>query len=188
MKQIVNTWKIIGVAMLYVLTLYFSAFLGFLAPLGWVCFPVVAAFLGAFSYFWIAVRWQKFGVGSLLALVFSAYLLQSGEGSWAEACVMMTAGILSDCIRRFIGNHKKKGALYAYPALALGAFSWILRLWTDTQWYYDAAIDEMGIDYANGLMLFAKWWIFLLLLAIAAVAGLVGIGLSQKWMRVVFAE
>jgi len=60
-----NCFSILGYAVLYVVTVFATAFLGYLSPYAWVFFPVVAALLGALSYYSVAVRWQKFGVGTL---------------------------------------------------------------------------------------------------------------------------
>ena len=35
--------------------------------------------------------------------------------------------------------------------LAVGNIGWIIRLWTDRQWYYDGAVSEMGQSYAEGI-------------------------------------
>ena len=67
--------RTLGFAALYVVTIFMTAFLGFFAPWAWVFFPVVAALIGALSYYCTAIRWQKFGVGTLLAVALAA-------GSW----------------------------------------------------------------------------------------------------------
>ena len=54
---------ILGCAILYAVTSFASAFVGFLNPWCWiVVFPALAAILGAPSYMWAASRWQRFGV------------------------------------------------------------------------------------------------------------------------------
>ena len=74
-----NYLGIIGCAILYAITSFASAFLGFLSPWCWiVVFPALAAILGALSYLWAASRWQRFGVATLFALVLAIVLLVMG--------------------------------------------------------------------------------------------------------------
>ena len=54
---------ILGCAILYAVTSFASAFVGFLNPWCWiVVFPALAAILGVPSYMWAASRWQRFGI------------------------------------------------------------------------------------------------------------------------------
>ena len=65
MKKI-NYFSILGFTALYVITVFATAFLGYLHPFCWVGFPALAALLGAYSYYHVAQRWPKFGAGTLL--------------------------------------------------------------------------------------------------------------------------
>ena len=174
MKKI-NYSSIVGFVALYVVTVFATAFIGYLHPLCWVGFPVLAALLGAYSYYHVAQRWQQFGAGTLLGLVFGLLLLVSGEGDVSTLCVMTIAGVVSDIVRKITAC-----PTYAYPVLAICVISWLLPLWTRTQWYHDGAAEELGIDYAEGLMLLAKWWGLLLVVATTALAGYLGIRLVEK--------
>ena len=172
--------QIPGFAVLYVLTTFTTAFLGFLAPWAWVFFPFVAALLGALSYYCAAIRWKKFGVGTLLAAVLAAFLLAVGECDLSKALLILLAGVISDVVRQLIGHTTLRGQLLAYPILSIGVIAWILPLWTRTEWYYQGATEEIGVDYANGLMTFASpWWLVAVILT-TAVAGYVGIRFASK--------
>ena len=122
----INYLKILGLAVLYVVTVFATAFLGYLSPYAWVFFPVIAALLGALSYYSAAARWQKFGVGTLLAFILAAFLLAVGECDLTEALLMLLAGVISDVIRQLIGNKSLKGQSLAYPILSIGVIAWIL--------------------------------------------------------------
>ena len=163
---------------LYVVTVFATAFLGYLHPFCWVGFPVLAALLGAYSYYHMALRWPKFGAGTLLGLVFGLFLLVTGEGDVVTLGIMTAAGVVSDVVRKLTDR-----LAYAYPVLAIGVISWLLPLWTRTEWYHDAAAEELGIDYANGLMLLANWWGLLLLTAVMAFMGYLGIRLVAKCIK-----
>ena len=177
MKKI-NYFSIAGFTALYVVTVFATAFLGFLHPLCWVGFPVVAALLGAFSYLCVASPWQRFGAGTLLGLALGLFLLATGEGGLPAFAIAIIAGLLSDVLRLFAGNTSKKGTAIAFPVLSLGVIGWILPLWTRTQWYHDGAVEEMGTDYAEGLMPLAQWWVLLLLVIATMVVGYIGIRLA----------
>ena len=179
----INYFRILGLTVLYVVTVFATAFLGYLSPYAWVFFPVIAALVGAFSYYLIAVKWQKFGVGTLLALLLSVVLLATGECDLQNALLILLAGVLSDVVRQMVGCTKKKGIYLAYPVLSIGVISWILPLWTRTEWYYNGAAEELGVDYANGLMTFSSTWGLLFVVLTTAIAGFVGIQFAAKIIR-----
>jgi putative ECF transporter S component (TIGR02185 family) len=167
--------SILGFAALYVVTVFATAFLGYLSPYAWVFFPVIAALLGAFSYYSVATRWQKFGVGTLLAFILAVFLFAVGECDLPETLLILTAGVVSDVVRQLIGYNTLKGQSIAYPIQAIGVIAWILPLWTRTEWYYQGATEELGVEYAKGLMTFASHWGLLAVVLTTAIAGFVGI-------------
>jgi len=179
----INYFRIAGLAAIYMVTVFATAFLGYLFPYAWVFFPVIAAILGALSYYSAAVRWQKFGVGTLLAFILAAFLLAVGECDLSEALLMLLAGVLSDVVRQLIGNKSLKGQSLAYPILSIGVIAWILPLWTRTEWYYQGAAEELGIDYAKGLMTFASPWGMIAVVLTTAIAGFVGIQFAAKVIK-----
>lgn len=70
-KTKINYVGIIGCVVLYAVTSFASAFIGFLNPWCWIVgFPVLAAVLGAPSYLWAASRWQRFNqkISAIIAL------------------------------------------------------------------------------------------------------------------------
>ena len=93
---------------------------------------------------------------------------------------MLLAGVISDVIRQIIGNTTLKGQAWAYPILSIGVIAWILPLWTRTEWYYQGATEELGVDYAKGLMMFASPWGLIAVVLTIAIAGFVGIQFAAK--------
>ena len=176
-------WGIAGFAILYVLCVYASAFLGFTGPEGWVFFPSLAAFVGAFSYLWIAARWQRFGAGFLLSLLLAVFLLISGEVYWSEGVLVVTVGLFSDLLRLWVGNSTKRGIRYAYTLLSLQVMSCLVPLWTRPEWYYQGAIEEEGVAYADRLIQFSTGWWFVAAFTATALMGYAGIRLAIRWMR-----
>ena len=110
----------------------------------------------------------------------AAFLLAVGECDLPEALLLLLAGVLSDIVKHFIGNTSLTGQSLAYPILSIGVIAWILPLWTRTEWYYRGAAEELGIDYAKGLMTFASPWGLLAVVLTTAIAGFVGIRFAAQ--------
>ena len=182
MKKI-NYLPFLGYVALYVVTVFATAFLGYLSPYAWVFFPVIAALLGAFYYYLAATRWQNFGVGTLFAFILAAFLLAVGECDLPETLLILTAGVVSDVVRQLIGYNTLKGQTIAYPIQAIGVIAWLLPLWTRTEWYYQGAAEELGVEYAKGLMTFASQWGLTAVVLTTAIAGLVGILFAARIMK-----
>ena len=175
-----NPWRICGFAILYVVTSFMSAFLGFLSPWCWiVVFPALAAFLGAFSYHAIATRWPKFGVATVLSLLLGGFLLALGECELWQSLLMLFAGVLSDLVRLLVAD-VNKGETFAYPILGLGIIAWIVKLWTNTQWYLDGAATEVSLEYSAELTKLAGSSGLLLSLAATLVLGYLGIKIAKR--------
>ena len=167
-----NILGIAGSAVLYAVISFACAFLGFLSPWCWiVVFPVLAAVLGAPSYFWAANRWQRFGVGTLFALVLAVILLAMGEIDITQTLLMVVVGLGSDVVRQAIGPTYKRSILVAYPILPLGILAWLMKLWTASEWYYQGAAEEIGADYAEGLKTLSSLWALVMVIILVLVGG-----------------
>ena len=183
-KSNINYLGIIGCAFLYAITSFACAFLGFLSPWCWiVVFPVLAAVLGAPSYLWAASRWQRFGVGTLFAFVLAVVLLVMGEIDVTQYLLMVVVGLASDVVRQVIGTTYKRSILLAYPVLPLGILVWLMKLWTDSEWYYQGAAEEIGADYAEGLKTLSSPWALLLVIALTLAVGFIGIRIASAKMK-----
>ena len=179
-----NMLGIIGCAVLYAVTSFVCAFLGFLSPWCWiVVFPVLAAVLGAPSYLWAARRWQRFGVGTLFALVLAVVLLAMGEIDFTQTLLMVVVGLASDVVRQTIGTTYKRGILLAYPVLPLGILVWLMKLWTASEWYYQGAAEEIGADYAEGLKTLSSPWALILVIILVLAAGSIAISFASRIRR-----
>ncbi|MBE6263182.1 MAG: Trep_Strep domain-containing protein [Prevotella sp.] len=171
----VNVLSVLGFSVLYVVVVFATAFLGFLNPFCWVGFPVLAALTGAYFYYGAAKRITTFGVGSLFGFLFGLLLLVSGEGDVSTLVISTAVGVVSDIIRKQTSHLD-----YSYAFLVLAPFSWLLPLWTRTEWYHDGAAEELGIDYADNLVLLANWWGLLFVLVVTALMGYLALRLLQN--------
>ena len=172
----INYLGIIGCAIIYSVTCFASAFIGFVNPWCWiVVFPVLAAIFGAPSSLWAASRWQRFGVATLFSVLFAALLLSMGEINFPQCILMVAAGLVSDTIRQLMGNKSKQAVFFAYPVLSLGVIAWLMKLWIDSEWYYQGAAEEIGIDYAEGLKTLPSVWALFMVIALTLVIAYIAI-------------
>ena len=151
-KKSLKWWQVLGMGLLYVALVLAASFIGYAHPACWAFYTVLAALLAVGPYHWLAARWQKFGVGTVLGLLVCILCTATGEatGFWSRAMFVL-GGLVADIVRQLVGNESRKALYWAYPFLVLGNLGWVIRLWTTPQWYYDGALDEMGQAYADGI-------------------------------------
>ena len=175
-KSNINYFGIIGCAIVYSVTCFASAFIGFVNPWCWiVVFPVLAAIFGAPSYLWAASRWQRFGVATLFSVVLAALLLLMGEINLTQTALMVVTGVASDTVRQLHENNSKRSAFFAYPVLSLSVIAWLMKLWTNSEWYYQGAAEEISIDYAEGLKTLSSVWVLFMVIALTLVVAYIAI-------------
>ena len=173
-----NVFSVLGFSILYVVVVFATAFIGFLNPFCWVGFPALAAVTGAYFYYRAAKRTTSFGVGSLFGFLFGLLLLVSGEGDVVAIVISTAVGVVSDIIRNLTSRLD-----YSYAFLALCPLGWLFPLWTRTEWYHDGAAEELGIDYADNLVLLANWWGLLLFLVVTTLMGYLSLRLLQNKIK-----
>lgn len=180
-KSSFKWWQILCMGLLYLVFVFVSCFIGFLHPACWAYFSVLAAILAVGPYFWLAARWQKFGVGTVLALLVCLFCLATGEaGGLLSKAIIMGGGVLADIVRLFMGNGSRKALYCAYPFLAIGNIGWIIRLWSDKQFYYDGAVEEMGQAYAEGIKALQTSGHLVAVIVLTAAAAVLGVWLCTK--------
>lgn len=171
-------YSALGMGVCYLIAVFASCFIGFLSPVCWAFYSVLAAILAAGLYFWLASRWQKLGVGTLCAALVCLFCLITGEASgFLSKALILAGGILSDCIRLWLGNDTRKALYAAYPVLAIGNIGWIISLWTQPQWYFNGAAEEMGQAYADGIATLQHPWILILCVVLTA-----GVAVVCVWL------
>ena len=176
------TWyAALGMGVCYLIAVFASCFIGFFSPLCWAFYSVLAAVLAVGPYFGLAARWQKFGVGTLCAVLVCLFCLLTGEASGVlSKAVILAGGVLADCIRLWLGSDTRKALYAAYPVLAIGNIGWIINLWTRPQWYIDGAVEEMGEAYADGIASLQNPWVLVLCVVVTAAVAIVSIWLCGK--------
>ena len=180
-KNSFKWWQILCMGLLYLVFVFASCFIGFLHPACWAYFSVLAAILAVGPYFWLAARWQRFGVGTVLALLVCLFCLATGEaGGLLSKAIILGGGILSDIVRQFAGNDSRKALYCAYPFLAIGNIGWIIRLWSDKRFYYDGAVEEMGQAYAEGIKALQTPGHLVAVIVLTAAVAILGVWLCTK--------
>ena len=174
-------YSVLGMGLLYMVMVFAACFFGFIGPECWAFFPVVAALLGSGAYFWLAARWQKFGVGTYTALLVCLFCLVTGEATgFLSKAIIVAGGVIADIVRLLVGNASKKGIYAAYPFLAIGNIGWIVSLWIRPQWYIDGAVEEMGQAYADGIAKLQNPGILCLCIVLTAAVAALSIWLCGK--------
>ena len=83
-------------------------------------------------------------------------------------------------VRLLMGNNSRKALYCAYPFLAIGNLGWVVRLWSDKQWYYEGAIGEMGQAYADGIAKLQTTGHLVAVIVLTAAVAALGIWLCGK--------
>lgn len=180
-KSSFKWWQILCMGLLYLVFVFASCFIGFLHPACWAYFSVLAALLAVGPYFWLAARWHKFGVGTFCAALVCLFCLATGEaGGLLSKAIILGGGLLADIVRQFTGNSSRKALFYAYPLLAIGNIGWIIRLWSDKQFYYDGAVEEMGQAYAEGIKALQTPCHLVAVIVLTAAVAVLGIWLCAR--------
>ena len=184
MKNELNIWTAIGLEVLYVVCVFLSCFAGFIHPVCWAYFTVLAAILAVGPYYLLAARWQKSGVGTVLSLLVVLFCLVTGEATgFLSKAIIFGFGILSDIARQLIGNDKKSALYVAYPLLAVGNIGWISSMWLKPEWYLEGAAEEMSEAYAQGIAALQTPLHLVLVIVLTAAMGVFGIWICNKGMK-----
>ena len=178
MDKKLTFWGATGFVVLYFVAVLASEFIGFIHPVCWLLAPALGALLGALPYRWLALRWDKFGLGTVLAAVFALLMLVLGEFRMSQVALVIGCGLLSDVVRLLT-----KRDWLAYPVLAIGDIAAIIFMWTRKAWYLEGAAKEVGQSYADAMApLQTTLWLVVALLAIVAAAEC-GLWIAKKLIQ-----
>ena len=177
--------KVVGLLILYFAIVLASMFLGYLSPVAWVYFPVVAAFLAASPVLIICKSWKRPGGIAIFTAFWMAIMGALGELDKLEVVVSYIIFLLAaEAIRYFIGYKKQLGSRIGYAVNCLGLAGSLLPLWTRTEYYYEGATEELSLDYANGLMRFNNPIGMASLIILTLASAYLGCIVSEKLLRI----
>jgi putative ECF transporter S component (TIGR02185 family) len=166
---------VIGV-IAYMATVFFCEFLGYVSPALWVFATAVAAIPGAISMAYLMSSWRKFGILTLVGVLWALLMMAAGE-VWSAVipvwCVAMA--LIADLVRTALGAKSRRALRISYPIFALMPFGQFINLWLCTDTYAAMAAEEMGAEgYAAGLTAFATPIGLIGVLAAILVCGVMG--------------
>ncbi len=140
-------FKIILMAIAYLLTFILGAASGAIHP---ACYAYIGALLPlifAFIYLYTCSMIRGFGAATALNGFILVLFLIAGEADlgYIIATVVITA--LAELFRKVFGYDTKKGVRWSFIPFAYSFFAYISHWWTDTEGSLAAAVEEMPAGY-----------------------------------------
>ena len=140
-------FKIILMAIAYLLTFILGAASGAIHP---ACYAYIGALLPlifAFIYLYTCSMIRGFGAATALNGFILVLFLIAGEADlgYIIATVVITA--LAELFRKVFGYDTRKGVRWSFIPFAFSFFSYISHWWTDTEGSLAAAVEEMPAGY-----------------------------------------
>jgi hypothetical protein len=147
-----------------------------ICPALWVFATAVAAIPGAVSAVYLMSKWRKFGILTLVGVLWALLMIVSGEVWTAVIPVWCIAvAVIADAVRVALGAGSRKALRVSYPIFALMPFAQFISLWLNTDTYAAIAAEEMGTEgYAAGLTAFATPIGLIGVIAAILVCGVIG--------------
>lgn len=166
MDKKLTCWGAAGFVVLYFVAVFASAFIGFIHPVCWLLAPALGSLLGAFSYRWLSLRWNSFGLGTTLTAVLGLLMVAMGEFDFVQLAICVGFGLVSDLVRLAF----KKDCI-TYPILAIGNIAPLVYMWTRKAWYLQGAAEEVSQAYADAMVpLQSTLWFVIAVVAIIVAA------------------
>jgi hypothetical protein len=166
---------IIGVVA-YIATVFLCDCLGYISPTLWVLATAVAAIPGAVSVVYLMSAWRRFGILTLIGVLWALIMIAGGE-VWTAIIPLwcIAAALIADAVRVAPGAGTIRALRISYPIFALMPFGQFISLWLNTDTYAAMAAEEMGTEaYAEGLAAFATPAGLVAVLAAVLLCGIVG--------------
>jgi len=174
--------SVAGLFVIYFVLVFGCEFLGFVSPLLWVYYSVLAGLLAATPFMAFASKSTRIGVVALFPILYLVIMLIIGEVSQPICGLMFVAVcILAEVIRRLISSGKQLALRLSYSMTAVAYGMLLLPLWTKTAWYYEGAVEEMGSQaYADALMCYATPFGLISQVVLTFAAGYIGALIAEK--------
>jgi putative ECF transporter S component (TIGR02185 family) len=169
----------------YMVTVFVCEFLGYVSPALWVFATAMAAILGAVPAAYLMSKRRKFGILTLVGVLWALLMTASGEVWTAIIPVWCVAvAVIADVVRTVLGAGSRKALRISYPIFALMPFGQFISLWLNTDTYAAMAAVEMGTEgYATGLTAFATPVGLIGVLASILVCGVIGERIAEVIWR-----
>ena len=172
----------VGMFLIYFVIVFACEVLGFLSPLLWVYFGVLASLLAAAPVMAAAARSNKIGTIALFPIFYLVIMFLLGEASHSVViiCIILVS-VLAEVVRKLAGYQKQLSLRLGYAVAAVAPGMYMLPLWVKTDWYYEGAVAEMGSQaYADSLMKFATPLGLIALIVLCFAVGYLGALIAEK--------
>lgn len=175
----------IGYGFLLLLCYFASDCLGFLGPFFWLYGIPIILLIAGIPYFYIAAREQRYGTFTIIGVLFLLYGLLGGSLTNIPYLVCCLIGLICpDLIRMAMGYDSFTGTLVSFLAFAVARIGAQVNIWLMPDWCHATAIEEMGKEYADGLVYgFAGALNFVLFLVATLGAAVLGAFIARAVLR-----
>lgn len=140
-------FKIILLAVAYLLTFILGATSGIIHPACYAYVGAILPLLTAFIYLLTCTKIRGFGAATVLnGFVFVLFLI-AGEADIAYIIGTIVLTALAEVLRKVFGYDTIKGVRWSFIPLAFSFFAYTAHWWFDTEGSLAAAIEEMPAGY-----------------------------------------
>lgn len=127
-----RAYKVIGLALLYVLAFFIVELFGMVHPYAWTYSAVIAAVTASWPYFKLCQRYPIPGVAMLCAILLLLFNFIIGQGHEFLMFGCFGFGLIAEGLRKFLGNYRGRwGVISSYVVMSLIPFSKTCVLWVD---------------------------------------------------------
>ena len=155
-----RAFKLIGLALLYVLAFCIVELFGYFHPYAWTYSAVPAAVACAWPYFKLCQRYPIPGVAMLCAVLLLLANFIFGQGHEFLAIGCFGFGFIAEGLRKLFGNCRGRwGVITSYAAMTLIPFSKTCVLWIDFETAQNLIFYKMPDLYYASLGRMLSWTI-----------------------------
>ncbi len=136
-----RAFKVIGLALLYVLAFFIVELFGIVHPYAWTYSAVIAAIAASWPYFKLCQRYPVPGIAMLCAIMLLLFNFIIGQGHEYMMLGCFGFGLIAEGLRKLLGNYRgRMGVIASYTVLSLIPYSKTCVLWID----FDTASSMFG--------------------------------------------
>lgn len=178
-----RAFKLIGLALLYVLAFFVVELIGYFHPYGWTYSAVPAAIACSWPYFKLCQRYPIPGVAMLCAVMMLLVNFIFGQGHEFLAVGCFGFGFIAEGLRKLSNNCRGRwGVIASYAAMSLIPFSKTCVLWIDYDTAKDMFIYNMRDLYYASLGRMLSWSMLATMIVITlAFAAIIMWILTYNW-------
>ena len=175
MSEILNVKDLITVgifAVILTVLIFLFGMLGYI-PILMIGLPIIAALIAGIPYMLFLTRVDKFGMTTLLALVFGIVMFLSGH-TWIPIVVYTFCGLIADVVLKMGDYSSIKNSIISYGFFSLGVFGNMLPFYILRDYFVESIRASMGTDYVNVILPFLTNEMLIVLIIATFIVGLIG--------------